>query len=483
MDAMWVLGLVLGLLPLLIWVLRSFNEWRFCHSHLRSNNGGKLPPGHMGWPLIGELLEFLWYFKFIDKPDEFIWKRNAKYGDTGIYRTYLFGFPSVITCSPEANRFVMGTGTEDGSFTAGWPAPKLLGEKSVIMVEGLHHKRLRRALMDAINRPRSLQHVFISLQPAFKEAFENWSAKGTINTGDEIRALGFSNICSLLLSFQRGPLLESMEMMYRGLLAGLRAQPINIPGTAFHYALKCRKKLSIILESEIRNRKVNKENVKIDFLQDLMDSVDANGDKLSEEEVLDNITSILLGGYESTACSMTWALYYLCKYPEVLSKLKKENYTIRQEMGEDNILKFDDVKKMTYTSKVIDEVIRLANVAHFMFRTVAKDTNFNGYKFPKGWKVIVWLRSIHVDPHYFKDPLKFNPDRWEGFVPSPGVYNVFGTGPRVCPGNNLVKMELFMLLHYICLDYKWELVNPNEAIKFLPNPRLADGAKLKFSRI
>ncbi|XP_059077046.1 ent-kaurenoic acid oxidase 2 isoform X2 [Cryptomeria japonica] len=370
MDAMWVLGLVLGLLPLLIWVLRSFNEWRFCHSHLRSNNGGKLPPGHMGWPLIGELLEFLWYFKFIDKPDEFIWKRNAKYGDTGIYRTYLFGFPSVITCSPEANRFVMGTGTEDGSFTAGWPAPKLLGEKSVIMVEGLHHKRLRRALMDAINRPRSLQHVFISLQPAFKEAFENWSAKGTINTGDEIRALGFSNICSLLLSFQRGPLLESMEMMYRGLLAGLRAQPINIPGTAFHYALK-----------------------------------------------------------------------------------------------------------------VIDEVIRLANVAHFMFRTVAKDTNFNGYKFPKGWKVIVWLRSIHVDPHYFKDPLKFNPDRWEGFVPSPGVYNVFGTGPRVCPGNNLVKMELFMLLHYICLDYKWELVNPNEAIKFLPNPRLADGAKLKFSRI
>ncbi|KAH9307399.1 hypothetical protein KI387_035310, partial [Taxus chinensis] len=451
MDTMWVL--LLGFLPLLIWVLRSVNEWRYCHPHLISKNGGKLPPGHMGWPIIGELLEFLWYFKFTDKPDEFIWKRNLKYGDTGIYRTHLFGSPSVISCSPETNRFVMGTGTEDGSFIAGWPAPKLLGEKSIIMVEGLHHKRLRRALLEAINRPQSLQNIFISLQPAFKEAFQNWTAKGTINTADEIRALSFSNICSFLLSFQRGPMLGSMETMYRGLLAGLRAQPINIPGTAFHYAIKCRKKLSAIIQSEIQNRKAYTGSAKTDFLQDLMDSVDSNGGKLGEEEILDTITSLILGGYESTASSMTWALYYLSKYPKVLCKLKEENYTILKEKGEDKLLNYDDVKKMTYTSKVIDEVIRLANVAHFMFRTVAKDTEFNGYKFPKGWKVIIWLRSLHVDPRYFIDPLEFNPDRWEGFMPKPGVYNVFGNGPRICPGNSLVKMELFMLLHYISIDY------------------------------
>ncbi|KAH9320974.1 hypothetical protein KI387_015613, partial [Taxus chinensis] len=77
MDVIWVVELVLGLSPLLIWVLSSFNEWRYCRQYLTSNKGGKLPPGHMGWPFIEEMLSFLWYSKFNGTIDEFIWKRNS----------------------------------------------------------------------------------------------------------------------------------------------------------------------------------------------------------------------------------------------------------------------------------------------------------------------------------------------------------------------------------------------------------------------
>ncbi|GLJ23898.1 hypothetical protein SUGI_0454140 [Cryptomeria japonica] len=479
----WMTGFLLGLIPLLKWVLRSFNHWWYCYPHFKSNTGGQLPPGDMGWPIVGELLSFLWYFKFTGKPDDFIWKRFAKYGNTGIYRTHMFSFPAIITCSPEFNKFVMGRGTEDGSFVAGWPCPKLLGEQSITMVEGEQHKRMRRSLLEAVNSPKSLQNIFIKLQPVFKETFENWAVKGEIHTADELKSLAFGNICSLFLSFERSPMVESMEKMYRGLLSGLRAHPINIPGSAFHFALKCRRRLSAIVCSEIHSRKVNKENMMADFLSNLMDLVDFNGKKLNEEEIVDNLTSMLLAGYESTASSMIWAIYYLSKYPNVLSKLKEENFTIKKEKGEDKFLNYNDVKKMTYTLKVVDEVIRLANVANFMFRTVSKDTKFKGYKFPKGWKVIVWLRSLHVDPQYFKDPLTFNPDRWDEFNLSSGVYNVFGHGSRQCPGNNLAKMQLLIFLHQICVDYKWHLVNPNEATKFLPNPRLANGAKIIFSHV
>ncbi|GLJ23897.1 hypothetical protein SUGI_0454120 [Cryptomeria japonica] len=235
MDTMWVLGLVVGLFPLFIWLLISFNDWRYC---LTSNKGAKLPPGNMGCPIIGELITFLWHFKFMGTPDKFIWNRIAKYGNTGIYRTHLFGSPSIITCSPEFNRFVMGTETENGSFIAGWPCPRLFGEQSINMVEGGRHKRLRRFLLEAINKPESLPNIIIRLQPAFKDSFENWVVKGKFSAVDEIRSLAFSNICSLLISFQRSPMLENMERMYRGLLAGMRASPINMPGTAFHYSLQ-----------------------------------------------------------------------------------------------------------------------------------------------------------------------------------------------------------------------------------------------------
>eukprot|EP01018_Ginkgo_biloba_P019842 Gb_31469 [translate_table: standard] len=291
---MWVIAFALGVLPLIVWLLGSLNEWRCCHS-LILKNGAKLPPGHMGWPIIGELFDFLWCFKIIRNPEEFIRKRKAKYGDTGMYRTHLFGFPSIITCSPEVNKFVMGSGMEDGSFVNAWSSPELVGPKSLVIAEGHQHKHVRRYLMEALNSPESLKIICTRLQPAFKSALEDWVSKGVIGASQEARRVTFGNICMLFLSWESSPIFNTMEMLYRGLTAGLRAQTINIPGTAYYHALQCQRKLSTILLSEIRERKVNKV-VKTDFLQKLMDSVDDSGDTLNEEEVLDNIVSLVLAG-------------------------------------------------------------------------------------------------------------------------------------------------------------------------------------------
>ena len=82
--------------------------------------------------------------------------------------------------------------------------------------------------------------------------------------------------------------------------------------------------MSDILLNEVKERKEHGTQ-KHDFLQILMDSVDENGSKLNEVEVTENIVSLILGGYESTSNVMTWGLYYLAKYPEILEKLKVNN--------------------------------------------------------------------------------------------------------------------------------------------------------------
>lgn len=100
----------------------------------------------------------------------------------------------------------------------------------------------------------------------------------------------------------------------------------------------------------------------------------------------------------------------------------------------------DEILKMKYTMKVVDETIRVANVAAFLYRTTTKDVTYKGiyachvllaslfvylvlvrsnivcvlgYTIPKGWNVILWIRYLHTDPENFNDPLNFNPDRWD----------------------------------------------------------------------
>lgn len=135
--------------------------------------------------------------------------------------------------------------------------------------------------------------------------------------------------------------------------------------------------MSRILLDEMRKRREEKIQ-KMDFMQTLMDYVDENGNMLNDVEVLDNIFSLILGGYESTSNVMTWSLYYLAKYPQILERVKvnesysfflgqkflltihfvscmnlqEETHAIKKLKTEESLLTYEDIKKMKYTSKV-----------------------------------------------------------------------------------------------------------------------------------
>ncbi|KAK2406893.1 beta-amyrin 11-oxidase [Trifolium repens] len=96
-------------------------------------------------------------------------------------------------------------------------------------------------------------------------------------------------------------------------------------------------------------------------------------------------------------------------------------------------LSIKEIKKMVYLSQVIDETLRLAGIFS-VFREATTDLNINGFFIPKGWKVIVWLRAIHMDHEYHSNPQEFNPARWNDYNSATGTYIPFGIGPWFCPG-------------------------------------------------
>jgi len=204
------------------------------------------------------------------------------------------------------------------------------------------------------------------------------------------------------------------------------------------------------------------------------------GNQLTDAEVVDNIVSFVVAGYESTSLGTMWALYHLSKSPEALQKLREENAAIKGTKGE--FITMEDISKLKYTAKVVEETIRMANIAPILFRVAKRDVEYEGYMIPEGWQVLVWIRSLHTDPKNFEDPLCFNPDRWNQTV-KPGAFQAFGGGPRICAGNMLARIQLTIILHHLSLGYRWKLVNDETKMEYLPHPKPIDGAAMEFHAI
>lgn len=193
-DLAWWLGLLFGAAPLLCLAAYHAADAWYRAAFFLAHGKKRLPPGHMGIPFLGETLSLLWYFKHARRPDAFISAKKLAYSSSGhggdggdgigMYRTHLFGSPSVIACSPAANKFVFQS---PDSFGIRWPVPELVGVSSVVNVEGGAHARLRGFIIAAINRPSSLRTIAAVVQPRVVAALEAWAAKGSIVAAAEVK--------------------------------------------------------------------------------------------------------------------------------------------------------------------------------------------------------------------------------------------------------------------------------------------------------
>jgi len=193
----WWIGLLLGAVPLLALAVWHCNDVghraAFAMRRWRRRCRARLPPGHMGLPFVGESLALHWYFKLARRPDGFVDAKRRRYGAGGVYRTHLFGSPTVLVCSPAANKFVLQSSrSQDGTFGIRWPAPELVGVSCVVNVDGSQHARLRGFILGAINRPGSLRTIAEVVQPRVVAALRSWADKGTIAAATEIKKVSSS---------------------------------------------------------------------------------------------------------------------------------------------------------------------------------------------------------------------------------------------------------------------------------------------------
>ncbi|GFY92147.1 cytochrome P450, family 708, subfamily A, polypeptide 3 [Actinidia rufa] len=116
---------------------------------------------------------------------------------------------------------------------------------------------------------------------------------------------------------------------------------------------------------------------------------------------------------------------------------------------------------------VINETVRLGNIAPMILRKVTKDVELKGYTVPSGWLVMVSTLSTHLDPTMHEDPLSFNPWRWEGQELHAGSKNfmAFGGGVRLCVGAEFAKLQTAIFIHHLVSKYRWEITGGGDTIR------------------
>ncbi|KAH9513903.1 cytochrome P450 2 sub U member 1 [Bulinus truncatus] len=157
------------------------------------------------------------------------------------------------------------------------------------------------------------------------------------------------------------------------------------------------------------------------------------------------IVDLFIGGSDTTAASLSWAILYMAAFPDVQLKCQQE---IDKLIGKSRSVTLNDKVNLPYTEATVLEVLRLKPVAPLSPpHCPVKDAELHGYSIPKSSIIMANISLIHHDPVNWPEPDKFQPEHFldkEGKVINRDKMVSFSVGPRSCLGENLAKMEMFI---------------------------------------
>jgi len=198
-----------------------------------------------------------------------------------------------------------------------------------------------------------------------------------------------------------------------------------------------------------------------------------------DEELADQLMTFLAAGHETTASSMTWAIYMLSRFPKIQDRLRREIREKLPSMNSDAGITSLDIDHMPYLNAVCNEVLRYFAPVPITVREAAQDTDIMGQKVLKGTRIILCPWATNYDKTLWgPDAHEFNPDRWlptegaaddinnkraaSGGASSNYAYMTFLHGPRSCIGQGFAKAEFACILAGWVGRFAFELKNKEE---------------------
>jgi cytochrome P450 len=403
---------------------------------------------------------------------------DAELFDLPFRRSRMLGKDYLAVCDPELMQAILldhadAFGRSEIQQRAFRPA---VGE-GLLLVEGAEWRFQRRAASPAF-RHEALRRM----TPAFVKAAEASAARlltasGAVDVEPEMRRATLEVVMDTLLASYDGAAPEVLahtlfgEVVVRPTVLDMMGAPpwVPAPGRGL-YLRRLRALRNQAREAVKRRRETDLQSG--DLLGAMMAAGDPeSGRGLSDRQLVDNIVTFIGAGHETTAVTLTWALYLIANAPDVQERLLAE---AREVLG-DGPVTAEGLDGLRFHEQVLNETLRLFTPGPLLPRTATRDVDLGPVQVKAGTEVFCNLYVLHRTPRLWEQPAAFDPDRFSperstgrhrfAFIP-------FGAGPRVCIGARFAMMEAKTFLATFVRTF---VITPASAAQPLPRFRLTTG--------
>lgn len=426
----------------------------------------ELPPGPR-WPA---LLQSIALLRFRHR---FVPWLHRRYGDVFTVNLLPEDRPLVLFTRPEHAREIFAGDPQ--TFHAGKGNAILgpiMGEHSLLLQDGAEHKRARKLLMPAFSAQALKGYAGMVTEVARAEV-------GSWSDGEELRSLDRMNRLTLevILRVVFGVTEESHLARMRPLV---NATVDISPAILFGWSIPTLQRygpwkrtvdnsyeLDRLLHAEIRaRREVPDLAARTDVLSRLIQVDAGSDDALTDEELRDQLVTLLLAGHETTATALSWALYELGRHPDLLERSR----AAARDGGDE------------WLEAVLKESMRLHPVIPMVARTLLEPATIGGHRIPAGATVGPSILIAHSRPDNHPQPGEFRPERFLDDPPPVNTWIPFGGGVRRCIGAGFSLMEGVVVLRELLGTWSVEAVaDDRPKVRNITSvPR--DGARIRVTR-
>ena len=419
----------------------------------------KLPDGPKTHPWIQT-------YQWLKDPLGYMEECAKNYGDIFTLRVGPVFTPQIFISNPQAIQQIFTTDTKqlDSGEPAGVQSP-LLGRQSLLALEGKPHQRQRKLLTPPLHGERMLAYGDL-ISEITQQVTNKWQIGQTFNILYSMQEISFEVILKAVFGLQDGSRYEQLKTLLLKILNPekpfLRAMMLVFPflqkdlgaWSPWHKFLQLKAEIDEVIYAEIKERQEKPDSSRSDILSLMMAARDENGQPMSDVELRDELITLLIAGHETTATSLTWALYWINHVPQVRAKLLQE----LDNLGENPDA--NEIFKLPYLNAVCSETLRMYPVAMLALNRLVKSPfELMGYNLEPGTIVIPCIYLTHHREDLYPDSQQFKPERFLERQFSPTEFVPFGGGNRRCIGMAFALFEMKLVLANVLSNWNMELAD------------------------
>ena len=438
------------------------------------------------WPLLGHAGTLL-------RDPLGLLERVYRLGDVVVLR--LGPKPAYLVNASEPFRWVLGGGAPN--FDKGFQIDKLrdlIGD-GIGTSSGAKHRRQRRLMRPAFDHAHVEGYVGIMAQCA-SQATEEWRGGRTFDAGREMRVLSMSTIIRAVLGVEDRPgaagdiqtdmdtqreVINALSVVLAGV--GRRAilpvklldkapTPGNLRFNRAHGTLHALVSRMVADHRAAHRERGGHGDGNGGLLDTLLAAVDEDGTGMSDQQLHDEVMTVLLAGSETSAGTLAWLLHILSRDLDLQRAVQQEVDTVLGGRAP----RAADLNSLPLMRRVVSETLRLYPASWLLGRRTLQEVEIGGVSVPARAQVLLNFYALHRDPRAYPDPDRFDPDRW--IDPDPEVlrayYLPFGMGPHVCIGEGFAWSLIMTTLAVLMSQYTVKAV-PGSVVRPVARTTLHPG--------